>query len=576
MDIPRLRRPYDARLSLPSSKSQANRILALAALLPGERLLTDLPASDDVKLMIAGLRTLGYVLEDVPGAPDRLLVAGGPPPSPGEGVLDCALAGTTSRFLIAVAAVTPGSWTVTGTRRLRERPIAPLLAALRALGARLEAENDALPLRIEGRRLEGKPVELDASRSSQFLTALLLIAPVLGPRFRIRPVGVLPSRPYVEITKSVLDRLGWDLRETRGVLSVRPIKEKRRRVLAIDADWSAAGAWFVLDALTCSRFHDTRLWKGGHEQGDRRIPWVLRSMAGDEALTIDVADFPDQLMNLAVYAAQRKSPTRFVGASNLRDKECDRLAVLVREFRKAGIRAEETEDGVLIHGRSRLVAAELDPQGDHRMAIAFGLLGMMHEGIRILDPECVDKSYPGYFEDLAAARRSPRCIALVGMRAAGKTTLGRALAKRLGAPFRDTDALVEGLLRRRIPDIVRESGWERFRRAEEDAVTLALEPGRVAAVGGGAVESPLVRRRLRDRAVVVWVREDPDVMATRVRGDGGRPSLTGEDPDLEIRTVLETRTPIYRSVADIVLPPGTGLDERVEACLRYLENLCSW
>ncbi len=576
LEIPPLDLPYDVRLNLPGSKSQANRLLVLAALLPGKRLLAGLPRSEDVTLMIEGLRTLGYALQDVPGHLDRLHVEGGPPPSSGEGVIDCGLAGTTSRFLTAVAAVTPGRWTLTGTKRLAERPIAPLLHGLRALGARIESDHDRLPLRIDGGPLAGNTVKLDTSESSQFLSALLLIAPVLGERFRVETFGEIPSRPYVDLTKSALDRLGWTLQEDRGRFAVRPVKEKRRRVLVIDTDWSAAGAWFVLDALTCSRFSDSQLWKGGREQGDRRIPWTLRSMTGSDPLSICVDGFPDQLMNLAVFAAHRHGRTRFVGASNLREKECDRLAVLVREFRKAGIRAEETADGVLIEGPNRLCPAELDPEGDHRMAMAFGILAMLHEGIRILDPQCVDKSYPGFFDDLAAARKSPRCVALIGMRAVGKTTLAGALAQRLGAAFRDTDGLVEGLFARRIPDIVRDEGWDAFRRAEEDAVTLALEPGTVAAVGGGAVESPLVRRRLQDRAVVVWVREEPEVVAERVRADGGRPSLTGEDPASEIRTIMAAREPLYQSLADIELPPGLSLDERVEACLSNLENLCSW
>lgn len=576
LEIPPLELPYDVRLNLPGSKSQANRLLGLAALLPGDRLLANLPCSDDVTLMIEGLRALGYTLHDVPGDPGRLHVKGGPPPSPGEGVIDCRLAGTTSRFLTAIAAITPGRWTLTGSERLRKRPIAPLLRSLRALGAKIEATDDRLPLRIEGAPLAGHPVELDPSRSSQFLSALLLIAPVLGKRFRIETSAEIPSRPYIDMTKSALNKVGWALREADGRFTVRPVRGKRRRVLAVDTDWSAAGAWFVLDALTCSRFSDAQLWKGGLEQGDRRIPWTLRSMTGSDPLSINVDAFPDQLMNLAVFAARRHGRTQFIGASNLRGKECDRLSVLVREFRKVGIRIEETSDGVVIEGPNRLRAAELDPEGDHRMAMAFGILAMMHEGIRILDPKCVDKSYPGFFDDLAAAQRSPRCIALIGMRAVGKTTLARTLAKRLGATFRDTDDLVENLLGRRIPDIVREEGWSAFRRTEEDAVTLGLEAGAVTAVGGGAVESPLVQRRLRDRAVVVWVREDADIIADRVRRDGRRPSLTGEDPAVEIRQVMAKREPLYRSLADIMLPPGLNLEERVEACLSDLENLCSW
>ncbi|HGY90057.1 MAG TPA: hypothetical protein ENK43_02665, partial [Planctomycetes bacterium] len=115
LEIPPLELPYDVRLNLPGSKSQANRLLGLAALLPGDRLLANLPCSEDVTLMIEGLRALGYTLHDVPGHPGRLHVKGGPPPSPGEGVIDCRLAGTTSRFLTAIAAITPGRWTLTGS-----------------------------------------------------------------------------------------------------------------------------------------------------------------------------------------------------------------------------------------------------------------------------------------------------------------------------------------------------------------------------------------------------------------------------------------------------------------------------
>lgn len=580
-----LSQPFDVAPRLPGSKSIANRALVAAALARGTTAFTRLTPSDDVAAMVAGLRAMGVAV--VERGAEQLDVGGGPPGRVAEATIDCGLGGTTARFLLALAAVVPGRWTITGGARLRERPMGELLAALSQLGARIEGGATSLPVTIVGGTLEGGRVRLDASRSSQFLSALLLVGAATKKGIEVEIEGAIASEPYVEMTADVLERFGVTIGFTRD-----PARATRRFTVApqtaiapgpfaIDPDWSAAGAWLVLERLAHSHVDLAPLRRSQFRdddpivtQPDAAMPALLEKLVVGGPVTLDVSRTPDQLMNLAVAAARREGVTRFTGAANLRVKESDRLAVLAEQLGRAGIRVEVELDGIVVHGPAKLRAATLDSSGDHRMAIAFALLAALHPGIEIAGRECVTKSDPRFFEELERATRTPRCIALVGMRGAGKTTLGTALAARLGLPFFDSDAEFEKL-GGPIAEFVTKRGWKEFRTAEMVLADELLAPARVVALGGGALENSRTLAVVPERAIVLHVDEPIETLRARIAGSS-RPSVTGGDPLAELPGLLERRAHGYRKVATITLAPGRTVAERVEEAVAALAALVRW
>ncbi|MFN0059818.1 MAG: 3-phosphoshikimate 1-carboxyvinyltransferase [Planctomycetota bacterium] len=570
--------PFDFAPHLPGSKSCANRALVLSALANGATTIARIPDADDVRLLLRGLSALGFdVAMPGPTTDGRcVVVQGGLPRQSGAAAIDCGAGGTTLRFLLPLAACVRGDWTFDGDARLRERPIAELVTALRALGAEIDATRDGLPLRIRGGAMRGGSVRLDASKSSQFLSGLMLVAPALAGGLDVHIDGRLASASYVELTRAMLGDFGITVAASAERVTIAETQLASPGRYEIEADWSAAGAWLVLERLAKGRARMAEL-KPDSRQPDRRLTDALHENVGwncAEDRRIDVSSLPDQLMNLAIYAAHCHGTTRFTGVENLRLKESDRLEVFARGCAAVGIDAVVERDALVVTGPAKLRPARIATARDHRMAMAFAIVGALSPGIEIEDPDCVAKSYPGFFADLERARHSARAIALIGVRLAGKTTLGAALAARLGLRSVDTDAV---FVERHgaIAAFVERHGWPRFRGLEEAIVAESLVPQAVVALGGGAVESAATRTRLRSDAICVWVREDLAILRARA-GQDARPSLTSRGAVDELEEVLARRAPYFRELADIELAPSRALAERVDECVGALRALCSW
>jgi 3-phosphoshikimate 1-carboxyvinyltransferase len=569
----RLRLPFDVELSLPGSKSVANRALVAAALGKGRVRIVGATACDDVRAMISGLQALGFAVTEA--GPGVVVVDGGLPSEARGGTIDCGNAGTALRFLLSVAALVPGAWVLDGDVNMRSRPIKGLVDAWRGLGLEIDDTNGCPPVRFQGGTARGGQTSLCASASGQFLSSLLLVGSRLPEGLVVRLNGELASPGYVELSLEVLRAFGVEVQQAGEAFSVDGGAGANPSDFLVEADWSAAGAWWVLADMTGSRFADPAL-RPDSKQPDRGLPAQISALRGDGERLVDVAGMPDQLMNLAVLAARRAGQTRFVGAANLRRKECDRLAVTARELGRLGIDAVVEEDGLLITGARSLSGAAVDPENDHRIAMALALAGALSDGIAITDRGCVAKSYPAFFEDLEAARRSPRCLAVIGMRWAGKTMLGRALSTRLELILIDIDALFE----EREGDIaafVDHEGWDRFRSREAELVDESLRPGRLVILGGGALETESVRDAVRERATVLLVEEARETLKERAgRHDGGRPSVTGLPILEEIDTLLARRRPFFDELADITLPAGESLEARCLRAVEQLEAPCTW
>jgi 3-phosphoshikimate 1-carboxyvinyltransferase len=412
----RPRGPLDARIRVPGSRSITNRALVAAALASGESRLEGAGSSDDTDAMREGLCALGARI-DV--APDAWTVAGvgGRFRTPGH-TLNARASGTTARFLTAAATLAAGPAIVDGIARMRERPIQDLVDALRGLGADCEAESPGgcPPVRVAGGGLRGGRVAIDARRSSQYVSGVLLAAPYAERDVELSFVeGLLVSRPFVELTLDVMRAFGADADWAGEGLRVRAGRPYRPRVYPVEPDAQSAVYGFAAAAIAggrvrvdgipaASRQTDLRFLEALAAMGCRvyRQPDAVevRGPAGTlRGLEIDMNAMPDAALTLAVVALFAEGATTIRNIANLRIKETDRLAALETELRRLGAAATTGPDWLRIEP-APLHGASIETYGDHRIAMAFALAGLRVPGVEIRGPACVSKTWPNYFDAL--------------------------------------------------------------------------------------------------------------------------------------------------------------------------------
>ncbi len=412
----RPRGPVDARVRCPGSKSITNRALLIAALAQGESKLRGPLASDDTLYMSKALRSLGAKITEN-GDVWTVSGTGGILREPGE-TLDVHASGTAARFLTALASLASGPAVIDGIERIRQRPVLDLVETLRALGAEIEIQgkNGCPPIRTAGGGWFGGEASIDASKSSQYVSAVLLAAPYAKHDVKlVLREGKLVSRPYVDLTLDCMRAFGGDARwvdeETLNVASGR---HYLGRDYAIEPDASTAAYFFAAAAITGGQVTVEGL-PGDSIQADARLLGLFEQMGcqverradsvslrGTEHLRgidVDMNDLPDAVLAFSAVAAFAQGPSAVRNVANLRIKECDRLAALETELNRIGARASTTEDSLFINP-AELHGAEIETYDDHRVAMAFGLVGLRVPGIVIKDPGCVSKSWPEYFDEL--------------------------------------------------------------------------------------------------------------------------------------------------------------------------------
>ncbi len=407
-------RPVAGRLVVPGSKSVTQRYFNLA-LLGNLPLVVRRPLlSDDPRLFLDALEACGFRVE-LTDADVRLI----PVEERSAAHIFCGNGGTMFRFLAAALTTRPGTWTLDGVPRLRERPIGPLVSALRQLGAEIECpERDGYaPLSITGGSLRGGRCTLDAGSSSQYLSALLMAGQVAPEPVEIE-VAALTSEPYVDLTLDAIAEFGGSVRRTENVYHLRPSRLAADE-LAVEADFSAVAYPAAAAMLSGGEVLIAGL-NPDSRQGDRRFVDLLESMgaeirwrtgglevrAGDlRAVDADLSPTPDQVPTLAALAPFAAGTTRITGVPHLRIKECDRLRAMAEELTRVGAEVEELDDGLIIPGiwaRSDPPAepVEVRTHGDHRIAMSMALIGLRRQGISIRHPEVVAKSYPDFWHHL--------------------------------------------------------------------------------------------------------------------------------------------------------------------------------
>jgi 3-phosphoshikimate 1-carboxyvinyltransferase len=430
--IPRLTGRVDRVWPVPGSKSITNRALVLAALAEGTSVLENALESDDTRHMRTALAALGVEVAD--GAPGQLIVRGGRSRLRAhQDPLFIGNSGTTVRFLAALAALVPGATTLVGDEHMAKRPIQDLVDGLRQLGVRVDCASGCPPLTIHGGALPGGTVTMRGDRSSQYFSALLLVGGLAGGEMTVRVEGELVSRPYVDMTRRMVADFGGSIDATADGFRVKRCGQYRSRSYRIEPDASAASYPFALAAA------------GGHRiavpgldattlQGDYAFLDILRELGaevdatdgrtvvsgrgfhrgpaafdhgGGESVTtiaaIDVAmrDISDTVMTLAAIAPLCDGPVTIRDIANIRIKETDRLAATVAELRRLGQRVEHGDDWLRVEP-SPLTPATVRCYRDHRMAMSFAILGAIAGGVTIEDPACTAKTYPGFWDDLAA------------------------------------------------------------------------------------------------------------------------------------------------------------------------------
>lgn len=401
----------DQTVDVPGSKSYTHRLLIATALSDGRASITNMLKSEDTLLTLAALNQMGVATSESDG---RLIVAGSAGRlAPSADPIYLANSGTSMRLLTGIAAIGAGTYTLTGTERMGERPIQDLIDALRQLNVPVVAVNGngCPPLEVTGGRVRGGRVRIDCGISSQYLSSLLLMAPYTERGLDIAVTRGPVSRPYIDMTVDIMERLGVTVaREGYARFSVDGGQIFRAGDYHVEADGSQASYFWAAAAVTGRTVRVNGVTPASR-QGDVRFADVLEQMGcrvargadgiavtgGDlRAIEVDMSDMPDVVPTLAVVAAFASGKTVIRNVAHLREKESDRIGSVVAELRKMGIAADATDTGMTIVGGTP-AGTTVETYNDHRMAMSFAVAGLRVTGMIIRNERCVEKSFPNYW-----------------------------------------------------------------------------------------------------------------------------------------------------------------------------------
>lgn len=403
-------------VNLPGSKSLSNRILLLAALAEGETRVSNLLDSDDTRYMLEALALLGVDLRLTEQRTACAVQGLGHPFKTAQPVtLFLGNAGTAMRPLCAALAASQGDFTLTGEPRMSERPINDLVDTLRDLGANIvyTGPDGFPPLRIQGTSLAGGTTEIRGNISSQFLTALLMAAPLCSGDVDVRIGGDLVSKPYIKITLDVMSRFGVHVENHNFSRFVVPGGQRYRSPgdMMVEGDASSASYFLAAAAIAGGTVRVNGVGRSS-VQGDVKFADILERMGaivrwGDNWIEVsrgalrgidaDLNHIPDAAMTIAITALFAEGPTTIRNIYNWRVKETDRLSAMATELRKVGAVVEEGNDYIVIHPPAKILPAVIDTYDDHRMAMCFSLAAFGGSPITINDPDCTAKTFPEYF-----------------------------------------------------------------------------------------------------------------------------------------------------------------------------------
>lgn len=606
------------KMATPGSKSISNRALVLAALAQGTCKLKNLLHSDDTQVMMAALQELkgaSFAWED---GGETLVVTGGAGtlqvPTAGQEIY-LGNAGTAARFLTTVCSlVSPSTATnagtatvITGNARMKQRPIGPLVDALRANGSEItymESEG-CLPLSIAPKGLQGGVIRLAASVSSQYVSSILLCAPYAREAVTLELVGgAVISQPYIDMTIAMMRTFGVIVTRDPGtdIYRIPQGTYVNPAQYAIESDASGATYPLAIAAITGTT---CTLENIGSEslQGDARFAVDVLARMGCEVVQtasettvtgpkrgelkaigeVDMEPMTDAFLTACALAAVAQggegNTTRIIGIANQRVKECNRIKAMIDQLAKFGVQTKELDDGLEVYGRPFTTltrGASVHCYDDHRVAMAFSVLGTIVPDTIIEEKRCVEKTWPNWWDDLenkiglkvegielpraesstAATSGIPSpaasaSVILIGMRGSGKTHIGTLASTVLSRRFIDADAYFEAKHNIGVREFVHVNGWPAFRAAETENLKEIIQEagtGHVISMGGGIVETPQARDLLKNYAKigpVVHVLRDIDEIVSYLGDETARPAY-GES----ITEVFKRREPWFAECAN--------------------------
>ncbi len=396
--LPKINKPIKLDIQLPASKSISNRALILNALSYSPYDITNIAICDDTDVMVKALDS-------------------------NDTLFDVGAAGTAMRFLTAFLSKTVGEWVITGSERMKERPIKLLVDAINQLGGKIEyiAKEGFPPLRIYGSALMGGTIHISGSVSSQYISALMMIAPYMHNGLTINLEGKIISLPYIQMTQKLMQDFGVQVDFQENTINIRP-QAYRPIPYTVESDWSAASYWYEVLAIAGAGEIFLQGLRQDSLQGDSKLATIFEQLGVAttyvqdgviltankqlcKVFTYDFVEQPDLAQTVAVTCCLKNIPFHFKGVESLKIKETDRIAALIRELKKLGYVLIEPKEGELAwQGLTTDASTNCTPiistYDDHRMAMAFAPVAFMRP-IKILNPEVVSKSYPSFWEDFS-------------------------------------------------------------------------------------------------------------------------------------------------------------------------------
>lgn len=557
IDIGVISKSFEHEVNVPGSKSYSLRALFLNELAEKPAKLHNLLESDDTRAMQKALAYLKNNNQDI----------------------YVNESGITARFITVLCCITPGIQKLEGAGSLNSRPIKDLVNALRSLGADIEYmdKEGFPPIKIKSSELKGSEVLISGRISSQYLSALLLVSPMLKNGLEINITENQVSKPYIDMTIDVMDKFGVSVINNDYKRYV--IKPQRYICsdYVVESDYSSAAYFFALAALHESKIEVKNLYKDS-KQADKNFLNVLQSMGakveyksdsvvvtGNKLNYIDanMNNCPDQAMTAAVLASFAKGRSTIKGIYNLRLKESERIQAMQNELAKMGIKTRSKKDSLTIFG-GKARATNIDTYNDHRLAMSFAVAATKISGLSIMNPDVTSKTFPDFWKELSKItsvkleNEEKKNILLIGMRGTGKSTTGRILAKKLGKDFVDMDKYIEEQENKKIRDIVIDKGWYYFRDLEKKASkNLCKYSNYVIASGGGIVLDPNNIQCFKPNSNIILINANPRVLSSRIRKDKNRLGLTNQPTLLgELSEVWRQREDMYYSACDFIVNSG--------------------
>jgi 3-phosphoshikimate 1-carboxyvinyltransferase len=420
MRITPISHPLHATVRVPGSKSLTNRALLIASLANGTTRITNALFSDDSIYFAKALQTLGFDVQLEEANYEMTITGlGGKIPAT-KAELFIGNAGTAARFLSAFLTLGHGEYILDGDARMRERPVGYLVDALTQLGAKLETTNQCPPVIINAAGLRGGKTKIAGDLSSQFLSALLMVAPYAHSPVEIELTTDLNSRPYVDMTLAVMEDFRVEVkRRGHSQFTIHPASYVPITNYPIESDASAASYFFAAPAI-CGGTVKVENISRNSRQGDIAFLDVLTQMGCTveetdncilvtchselRGIDVDMRDIPDTAQTLAAVAPFASSPTRIRGIASARVKETDRIHATCTELQRLGVQIEEHKDGMTIYPCQTFKRSNVQTYNDHRMAMSFSLIGLRVDGVAIENPACVSKTFPNFFEVLESLR----------------------------------------------------------------------------------------------------------------------------------------------------------------------------